>query len=412
MPPSILHLSTYDANGGAGRAAFALHRAMVEQGVDSQMWVGRKSTDDPRVNAPAATRFQATSLLDRQAWRLQRSDVSTWRSPAYFSAISARAINDSPADVVNLHWVTDGFLSIRQIGLITKPIVWSLVDMWPFSGTEHYGSTAQNERWLQGYTQGNRSTTDQGIDLDRRTWNRKKRDWQRPMTFAAASTWMADRIHESALLRNSTVVRIPHVLGAAFAPQESTDAPRQRLGLPLGIPLIAFLSSAGIHDARKGWDLLDAALVRVRSQFPTVEVVIAGPANPEFVPASGVPIRWLGSVDNDASLADLYSATDVTVVPSREDNMPLSAMEAQTCGRPVTAFAIGGLPDIVEHRATGYLARPFDTDDLASGIIECLGDAAGLQLWSQQAAARAQATWSPEIVVPRYLETYAGLLQQ
>jgi len=383
---------------------------MVDQGVDSQMWVGRKSVDDSRVKAPVSSRFKATSVLDQQLWRLQRSEISSWRSPAYFSAITARAINASNADVVNLHWVTDGFLSVRQIGLITKPIVWSLVDMWPFSGTEHYGGTCESPRWHQGYTRANRESKDRGLDLDRLTWNRKQRDWQRPITFAAASTWMADRIHESALLRDAKVVRIPHVLGSAFKPQESTTPARQRLGLPVDGPLIGFLSSAGIHDARKGWDLVDAALVRVRAVFPQVEVVIAGPPSPDFVPASGVRIHWLGSVENDSSLADLYSATDMTVVPSREDNMPLSAMEAQTCGRPVTAFDIGGLPDIVEHHVTGYLARPFDVDDLAQGIIECLGDAAGEQVWGRQAASRAQATWSPSIVVPRYLETYAGLL--
>lgn len=378
--------------------------------MDSRLWVGRNQHNAAGETPVHPFRFRVNSSLDQRAWRLQRSPTKSWRSPAYFSSISARAINESDADVVHLHWVTDGLLSIRQIGLITKPIVWSLVDMWPFSGTEHYGSTAPDARWVAGYTRENRPSNEGGLDLDRRAWERKRRDWRRPITFAAASSWMADCLQRSALFRAAPVVRVPHVLGSAFKPDADQAAARARLQLPADIPLILFISSGGITDERKGWDLLEAALPVVRARMPRVEVVILGPASPDHQSPSGVPLHWAGSIDGDERLADYYAAADITVVPSREDNMPLSAMEAQTMGRPVAAFNIGGLPDIVAHKSTGYLAQPFDVDDLATGIITCLNDRDNACAWGKEAEARAQRTWSPDVVIPRLLDAYAAVM--
>ncbi|MDO9486041.1 MAG: glycosyltransferase [Actinomycetota bacterium] len=384
---------------------------MIDRAIDSRLWVGRNQHDAPGETPVHPLRFRVNSSLDQRLWRLQRSPAQSWRSPAYFSSITARAINASDADVVHLHWVTDGLLSIRQIGLITKPIVWSLVDMWPFSGTEHYGDTSPTARWVQGYTRANRPEDHSGVDLDRRAWERKRRDWRRPITFAAASSWMEDCLHISALFHAAPVIRVPHVLGSAFSPDADHAAARARLQLPPDVPLILFISSGGISDARKGWDLLEAALPSVRTEFPDLEVVVLGPASPDHQSPTGVPIHWAGSVDSDARLADYYAATDITVVPSREDNMPLSAMEAQTIGRPVAAFAIGGLPDIVSHMETGYLAQAFDVADLATGIALCLNDRQRGGVWGGEAAERAQRTWSPDVVIPQLLQTYASVIK-
>jgi glycosyltransferase involved in cell wall biosynthesis len=123
-----------------------------------------------------------------------------------------------------------------------------------------------------------------------------------------------------------------------------------------------------------------------------------------------VPIRWQGHVAGDEALATLYCAVDVSAVPIREDNMPLAAMEAQTCGRPVVAFRIGGLPDIVEHLATGYLAQPFDSDDLAKGLIQALDDSRHDGTWSSAARRHALDHWSTPGIIASYLDVYREAL--
>ena len=350
------------------------------------------------------------SLLDRQLWRLQRSPTVTWRSPARFGTLSAREINASDADVVNLHWVTDGFLSVDEIGRITKPVVWSLYDMWPFAGTEHYGADTPDARWRTGYTKANRPADESGLDLDRITWEAKRRSWVRPMHVVPASTWLADSVRASALMGSWPIHRVPHVVdSAAFSPMPSAEA-RARLGLPTDIPLVLFLASAGIHDARKGFDLLEQALPAVRHEHPDVAVVVVGPVEPSYTSPSSTPLLWHGPVQGHEALRLLYCAADVTAVPSREDNMPLTAMEATTCGRPVVGFDIGGLPDIVRHQQTGYLAAPFDTDQLAEGLAQALSDSLHAQAWSHQARDHAVATWSAGAVVPQYLDIYRQAL--
>lgn len=414
MTPKVLHLSTYDANGGAARAAYALHRAMVAEGLDSSMRVAVKTLSDPNVTGPRRARVSRFSLAqeaDRRLWKVQRSSRKTWRSPAFFGTLSATEVNRSDADVVNLHWVTDGFLSIKEIGRIEKPIVWSLYDMWPFAGTEHYGADEVDARWKSGYPSSSRPSDEHGIDLDRMTWRRKSRSWDKPMTMVPASSWLSDRLQSSALMGAWPARRIPHIVDCEqFSPVDSRQA-RSELGLPQDIPLVLFLASAGVGDQRKGWDLLDAAMVQVKVAHPDVEIVVVGPPDLNVSSKSGSRIHWTGQVDSDRELALHYSASSVTSVPSREDNMPLTAMEAQSCGRPVVAFNIGGLPDIVMSGSTGYLAAPFRTDELAEGLIRSIDSSLGEDHLGANARARAIATWSAPVVVEQYAALYEGLLR-
>lgn len=397
MALRILHLSTYASGGGAARAAATLNQALQKAGIDSRLACAR------------GHRFKVARAADRALWRLQRSPIQTWRSPARFGSLSAKDINSSDADVVNLHWVTDGFLSIKEIGRITKPLVWTLYDMWPFCGTEHYGIETPNARWRIGYTSANRSPDENGLDIDRRAWEAKVRHW-RPAATVPASTWLTEAACDSALMGSWPITRIPHVTDTdTFRPQSKSEA-RRSLGLPIDAPLILFLSSAGITDRRKGFDLLEQALPAVSDRHKDLQVVVAGPATAGYVSASGVRIRWQGSVMNNSQLARLYAAADVLLVPSRVDNMPLTAMEAQSCGRPVVAFDIGGLPDIVLDGITGLLVPAFDVSSLAAAIIDAIVDSRGPNARGRAARNRAVASWSPSAVVPQYLAIYEAAI--
>jgi glycosyltransferase involved in cell wall biosynthesis len=307
--------------------------------------------------------------------------------------------------VVNLHWITGGLLSIEEIGKIRKPLIWSLYDMWPFCGTEHYGVDHNDARWRTGYTRSNRPSTEHGLDIDRNAWKRKREHW-RAAPVVPASTWLAASVQSSALMRDWPITRIPHVIDSdAFTPRDRATA-RDRLNLDTSAPVILFLSSAGTKDQRKGFDLLETALPAVRRAIPEVHVLVVGPKDDNRSHVAGVPVIWFGGAENDRVLAELYSAANVTAVPSREDNMPLTAMEAQTCGRAVVGFRIGGMPDIVVHHETGFLAEPGDTSGLAVGLIEALEDSQHASNWGVAARARAESTWSVPIVVRQYQAVY------
>jgi glycosyltransferase involved in cell wall biosynthesis len=389
---------------------------MANRDVPSRMLVATQETTDATVSHGSSARHLLARELDRRLWHLQRSPTRTWRSPARFSSLSPDVINRSAADVVNLHWVTDGFLSIEAIGRIDRPLVWSMYDMWPFCGTEHYGIDTPSARWRTGYAADNRPKSETGFDLDRWAYNRKRAHWlgRPPAHLVPASTWLADATRASALLGDWPVHRIPHVVDTTtFAPCDR-GAAREALGLPADAPTILFLASAGVTDDRKGWDLLEAALPVVHQVHPDVTVVAVGPVPDGEVQhavkrATGTSIYWHGSVDTSSELRLLYSASDVTAVPSREDTMPLTAMEAQACGRSVVAFRIGGLPDIVTDE-TGVLCPPFNVDALAAGLLEALDDARGDNTRGRQARERALDHWSPQAVVPQYVALYEQVL--
>jgi glycosyltransferase involved in cell wall biosynthesis len=397
VAPRVLHLSTY-SEGGAGRAATSLHLAMRAQGIDSTLRTAKGS------------KFTIARQLERSTVRLQRSPWITWRSIGRFASISAKEINNTDADVVNLHWITDGFLSVEEIGRITKPLVWTMHDMWPFTGTEHYAvEQPLPTRWQQGYTTSNRPNDEHGFDLDRWAWERKRTNWSRHPLLIPVSTWLRDSASSSALASTWPATVIPNVMDPNKFQPGSQQHARKALGLP-DSPLITFTSSAGISDERKGWDYLAQTLPLVKEQFPDVQVLVIGQSDTRAQALVGSDVIWAGHVSNDELMAQYLQASDVIAVPSTADNLPMTACEAQSAGRAVVAFRVGGLPDIIDHQSTGYLAEPFEIDDLANGLVACINNARSTNSWGTAAHEEAIERWSPERVVQRYLEAYERVL--
>jgi glycosyltransferase involved in cell wall biosynthesis len=405
----VILLSYEDGGGGAGRAAFKLHRALRENGVDSRLQVRSKRTDSPTVMITKPLVRKAIGKLSapviERLMRLQRSSNRGLHSPAWFSSGIVDELNQSDADVLQLNFIV-GLLSIEEIGKLEKPLVWRLSDMWAFSGTEHYGDDGPNARWRIGYTAANRSSSDSGPDIDRWAWRRKRHAWKRPIHIVAPSRWLADCVRQSALMRDWPVTVIPTALSVTqFQPWPKAMA-RAVLGLPEGVPLVLFGALSGGADPRKGREFLQASLTKLASRIPGVAGVIFGQSEPADPPRLGLPLYWMGHLNDDATLSLLYSAADVMVIPSRQDNLPQTGIESQSCGCPVVTFNCSGLPDVVEDRKTGYLAKAFDVDDLANGIEWVLADGERRQLLSQRSRERALRLWSPEVVVAQYLQVY------
>ena len=407
-------LSHADSYGGAARAAYRIHRALLANGTPSRLWVANKKTDDYTVEGPPGELGNGLAvvraLVGRRIMRLQRTPNPILHSPALLPSSRLRALNAARADVVNLHWVNEEFLSISDIGRLTKPVVWTLHDMWSFSGAEHYGEEFE-ARWKEGYTSGNRPPHHGGLDLDRWTWNRKRKHWTRPMLIVAASEWLARCAKESTLMRDWPVRVIPNALDTNRYQPVAKEQARQLLGLPPGVPIVLFGAIGGARDPRKGWDLLQPALSRTAAVIRDLHGVIFGQSEPADPPKLGLPLCWLGSLADDATLALAYSAADVVVVPSRQEAFGQAASEAQSCGRPVVAFDCTGLTDVVSHRQTGYLAKPYDVDDLAAGIAWTLNDQARLDQLGAAARERACNVWTEPVVARQYLAAYSEAME-
>lgn len=399
MNPLLVSYS--DRMGGAARAAYRLHTALRAEGVDSAMLVRHKISDDPSVLESGNVLSRIRQPIEKRLKRLQRPPDNGFRSLNVLPSRLGDAI-DSRSDVVNLHWIGDGALSIADVGKLGGPVVMTLHDMWAFSGAEHYGPENPAARWRTGYRRANKPAGHRGPDLDRWVWERKHRHW-RPAHVVCPSRWLARCAGESALMTDWPIRVIPNPLDLdRFAPVDQSMA-RHALGLPQGRRIVLF-GTLDPTDPRKGYDLLLEAL----DGLDRVEAtgVIFGQRQPAKPPRSGIPLRWMGPIAEEATMALLYSAADVMVVPSLQENLVQTGTEAQACGTPVVAFNATGLPDVVESRSTGYLAEPFSAQDLRKGIEWALADEARLRALGREARSRAVRLWDPSVVANQYLAAY------
>lgn len=412
----ILHVSHSDKFGGAARAAFRLHKALLACGEESRMLVQLKLGDEESVAGPAGGLSKAAMLvrqrLGKMVVRLQSTTNPAPHSCGVIPKGLGRRVKESAANIVHLHWIGHETLSIAEIGSITKPLIWTLHDMWAFCGTEHLAPEGAGARWKTGYSAENRDSNARGIDLDRLIWRQKRRCWRRPISIVAPSNWLADRAKESLLMRDWPIRVIPNVLDTTLYQPFDRSFARSVFGIPLECKVVLFGAFSGSKEHNKGFDLLKRALLHLQDSAKEEPLFCAifGQSEPS-IPTETInfPMRWMGRLQDDWSLSLLYSAADVMVVPSRQEAFGQTASEAHACGCPVVAFDTSGLRDVVAHRETGYLARSFDTEDLALGIEWVLGDSLRANRLSTAARERAVRLWSPDVVVPQYLNAYNHL---
>jgi len=405
----VVQLTYSDSIGGAARAAHRIHHAVRGAGVDSTLMVNRAALSDPTVVGPATA---AGRLLGRarrvfaSPWQcLLRGGSPGLHSPACIPSRWADRLDASNANVVHLHWINCEMMSIADIGRLGKPTVWTLHDMWAFCGAEHY---SDGSRWREGYTTANRPPHESGFDLDRWTWRRKQRHWHRPFQIITPSRWLADCVKQSALMGHWPVTVIPNPIDTeVWRPADRRQA-RQLLNLPPDAPILLFGALGGDEDPRKGFDLLRDALQHLRGRVAGLELVVFGQLAPAQQAPLGFPVRHTGYLHDDAKLRLLYSAADAVAVPSRLEAFGQTASEAHACGTPVVAFNTGGLADIVAHGETGYLAKPFDVRDLASGIEWVLGADDDRARLAAAARERACLLWDASVVGRHYADIYAA----
>lgn len=408
----ILIVNTYDMHGGAARAAQRLHKALLNENVDSRMLVKTKTGDDHTVVALQSKIQKLLSVirprLEALLLKPYENRTKTYFSPAFvpFSGM-AEQINALNPDIVHLHWVCGGMTSIEDIGRIRAPIVWTLHDDWPFTGGCHV--RFECEKYMQKCGACPALSSEKERDLSRRIYNRKLKVFPgiRKLTLIGLSRWMVECVTKSSLFRNRTVRHIPNPLDTTvYAPVPKHEA-RALLRLPLDKKLILFGAINATGDARKGFTELSQALEKIRHE--DIELMVFGSSAPENPPHFKFRSRYFGQLHDDIALRLLYSAADVMVVPSLQETFGQTAVEAMACGTPVVAFGHTGLLDIVDHKINGYLAKPFDTSDLAKGIEWVLANENYGQLCSA-GREKAVATFDSHVVAKQVIGLYEEIL--
>lgn len=412
----VTHVNFADFEGGAARAAYRIHQGLRKIGVDSSMAVLQKTTNDPHVLTPLGRSGKLKGMIrQRLASGLlsqQKTTNPVLHSLNFMPSGLAKWLNQSEADIINLHWLGGESISISEIATIQKPIVWTMHDMWPFSGAEHYDDLAHANRYKTIYCDSNRPSPYTGVDLDAWVHRLKKKKWHgKTIHLASPSKWLAECAVNSDLFKKQPIRVLPNGIDCNVYKPIDRKLARKILNLPQDKKLILFGAMSSTSDSRKGFHLLCPALKKLAQQpdfLNQTELMIFGASEPISVPDFGLPAHYLGRINDDTSLALLYSAADVFAAPSMQDNLPNTLVEALACGTPCVAFDIGGMPDLISHQSNGYLAKAFDIDDLASGIAWVLAQESDTMRNSSRRSAENQ--FDDGLVATRYVQYYKDIL--
>lgn len=410
MRPVLLSWS--DSLGGAARATARLLHALRLAGVDARMVVARKGSEDQYVAGPSGIVDKVLAIVGPRADQWPTLRYGNRRSFPFSSAwlpdTIPRRLREMQCDVVHLHWVNFGFFRIETLRKIGVPLVWTWHDMWPATGGCHYSEGCV--RWQASCGECPLLGSKVQKDLSYRTKLRKHHAWQdHPIVIIAPSRWIGGIAARSPLFPGSRIAVIPNCIDLdRFHPVDKAVA-RQALGLPLDRRLVMFAAQDPGAEPRKGLPQLAAALSLLSAEL-SADLVIAGSGTAP----SGIGdrrVHLLGRIHDDGRMACAYSAADVFVAPSTEDNLPNTVMEALACGVPCVAFDVGGMPDLIQHGVSGYLARPGDVADLGHGIEWLLESGSLRQAFSHAARQHAERCYSPAVVARQHSDLYAELLE-
>ncbi|WP_104733268.1 glycosyltransferase [Helicobacter felis] len=363
----VIHLNA-TLTGGAARACLRLHSALLKEGVDSFVWVQdtRGGVVDDRILHPQTRLGKLWALvrpyLDKAPILLypKRKKGTFNLGWLPFSQV-VNALNALKPDIVHLHWLGRGVLPLRDLPKINAPLVWSLHDMWAFSGGDHYYNDENEHTYKHSCILNSpfeRDLATLGFSMKQRAYAKIPH-----LCIMGVSSWISKRASQSALLKDKTHVVIPNPIDIELYKPLDKNLCRQLLGLPTSKKLIGF-GAMDISDPNKGYDLLLEALGKLESI--DIELVVFG----TNARAPHLPFKThsLGALHDNTSLIALYNALDVLIVPSRQENLSNVILESLACGTPVVGFEIGGNGDLIAHQKNGYLARPFDTTDLKAGM--------------------------------------------
>jgi len=413
---NVLLINTSERIGGAAIAANRLMKTLIHNGIVAKTLVLDKQTDDENVIAIQSS-FLKKLIADFyflwERWIIFVHNHFCRNNLFKVSlANSGFDISRHPcvkeADIIHIHWINQGFLSLKglkKIFKLGKPVFCTMHDMWFCTGIchharecTHYHTQCSHCFYLKKVRQ---------HDLSSRIFNQKiKLFHSGNIVFITCSKWLKSQAEKSAILSGRHIVHIANPIDISLFQPMQKSVCRKKYNLPNDKKLILF-GSVNNSDERKGMDYLikAAKLLSPKMEANKIEFVIFGKSNSDLTDFFSFKVNYLNFVSNEHDMVALYNAADVYVIPSLDENLPNTIMEAMACGTPCVGFRTGGIPEMIDHLQNGYVAAYENAEDLANGIFWTLFEADHEQL-SQNARQKSIDFYSEEIVAAQYIDLY------
>ncbi len=409
----VLIINTSERIGGAAIAANRLMAALKKNGVKVKMLVRDKQTDHLTVVGIGGNWRKTLRFLWERLCIFIANHFSTQGLFLVDIANAGKDVTRLPvfqkADVIHLHWVNQGFLSLSDIRKILhsgKQVVITMHDQWYFTGICHYSGKCEKYTTLcEKCEQMNGQLLG---DLAKQVFLKKEKIYHDAhLTFVGCSQWMADLARKSKLTQGHRVVSIPNAIDTDLFRPQAKEKARESFGLPMGKRLLLF-GCQRITDERKGFKHLVEALKLIKQKknelAQSIELVVVGKEAESVRSQLAFNIIPIQYVSDPQKMVMLYNAVDVYVTPSLQDNLPNTIMESMACGVPCVGFNVGGIPEMIDHQQNGYVAAYQDATDFANGIVWVLSN--DYEALSRHARNKVMTTYSENAVAHKYLEVY------
>ena len=409
----VLIINTSERTGGAAIAANRLMDALQKNGIKAKMLVRDKQTDKLTVaSIPSSWILTMKFLWERFViWINNRMSMRNifMVDIANTGTDITQMFEFKQADVIHLHWINQGFLSLNDIDLILKsgkPVVITMHDMWYFTGICHYSGECKKYRrkckecpLIHGCM---------GTDLARKVFHKKMMMFKNSkIVFVGCSQWITSLCLQSKLTKGNTVLNVPNPINI----NEYAPAPKKEMRRIWNLPedkILILFGSQRITDRRKGFDLFcEACKIICHNQdiAGRIGVVVLGEDSDTVKSQIPFSIYPVGYLSNSRDIVQIYNAVDLFVTPSLQDNLPNTIMEAMACGTPCVGFNIGGIPEMIDHKQNGYVAEYRNAEDFATGIQWCL-DEEHYPTLCTNARQKVVESYREENIAHRYTEIY------
>lgn len=405
----VLIISGEDLAGGGHRAAFRLHQALRGIGVESFMAVRRNHSTDSYVHKMTPSELGwppigrgYMDLLPSALCRRKDEPISLGLQSVHLGKL----IDRFKPDIVNLHWINSGIASIRAVGALKVPVVWTLHDMWTFTGGCHYSGDCTQYR--KSCAQCPKVESLFGANaITHWVHRRKQKSWGNNSIHAITpSAWMRELALSSSLFANANIRHIRNCVDPAVFNAQQRKQKRAELGLPVSSKAILFSSA---NQPRKGAFIIPDIIRHLRTS--TLE------NDWRFLFMGGIPpslelnqdIILLPRTTDERRVAGYYAASDVYALPSLEDNLPNTISESLSCSTPVAAFPTGGIVEMVQPGINGYLAKQLSGEALVDAIRKVWTSSLDSR---ERISATAHAMYSPRRVAHDHLECFTKILRK
>lgn len=408
----VLHLSYHENSGGAAIATNRIHKSLLKSKVDSIMLVKNKISNSEKV-------ISSKKILDifldkfnlyfqRKLHKINSNYNKNKVSKSYnlLPTFKLKTIKKINPDIVNLHWIGNNFINFKEISLIKKPIVWTIHDMWPYCGSEHY---SLDDRFIHGYKENKIINKNKffSIDLDKITWLKKKKYLSKKINFVPTSTWQENNLKKSYLFKNSNSKKIYYPINGDEWNRKNKLDSRKTLDVPLDKKILLFVSEK-VDNPIKGFNFLKKMFYEKENN--DFYLLVLGEKNKERFKNIKVQFKFFEKIKNNInSLVEIYSASDLLLAPSKLESFGIVAQEAACCGLPTVAFTNTGFEDTVSHKESGYIAKNDDLNDFYNGINWCLNNENYSKI-SENAKAISRTKFDENKIASEYINFYNNLI--